>query len=220
MNTHPGVLGRKVGMTQRVSEDGTVTAATVIEARAIVVGKRTTEKDGYDALVLGIGETTDKHVSKPMAGQFAKAGVPARRVLREFRCDAAHAAQFELGQELPLDQLFEAGQLVDVRGTSRGKGFAGVMKRHGFAGAKASHGAHEVMRHGGSIGTNMTPGRVFPGKSMAGQMGNATTSVLNQVVLQVIADKGLLVLAGGIPGAPNSIVEVRGAVKKRGGRAK
>lgn len=218
MNTYPGVLGRKIGMTQLVSEDGTVTPVTVVLAQSIVIGKRTKEKDGYDALILGLDERSDKHTSKPLAGQFKKLGVSPKRVVREFRCDADYAAKFEVGQALPLDELFEDGQKIDVRGTSRGKGYAGVMKRHGFRGAGRSHGAHEVQRHGGSIGTNMTPGRVLPGRRMAGQMGNVKVSVLNQLVAKVIADKGLLLVRGGIPGAPNSVVEVRGAVKKNGGR--
>ncbi len=219
MNSFPGVLGRKVGMTQLVAEDGTVTPVTVIEARCVVVSKRTADKDGYTALVLGLDERTEKHTSKPVAGQFKKAGVSPKVVLREFRCDEDYAAKYEPGQEIALGDVFADGQLVDVRGTSRGKGFAGVMKRHGFRGAGASHGAHEYKRHGGSIGTNMTPGRVLPGRKMAGQMGNTKVSILNQQLHKVIADKGLVLVRGGIPGAPGCIVEVRGAVKKSGGRA-
>ncbi len=218
MNSYPGVLGRKIGMTQVVAEDGEVTPVTVVLARSVVVGKRTAETNGYDALILGLDERDPKHTSKPLAGQFKKFGVEAKRVLREFRCDAEYAAKFEIGQELALDELFEAGQKVDVRGVSRGKGFAGVMKRHGFHGAGASHGAHEVKRHGGSIGTNMTPGRVLPGRKMAGQMGNVKVSVLNQRIVKVIPEKGLILLRGGAPGSPNSVLEVRGAVKKNGGR--
>lgn len=217
MNSHPGIIGRKVGMTQLVAEDGEVTPVTVIEVKCVVVGKRTKEKNGYDALVLGSGELNDKHATKAIAGQFKKAGVAQQRTVREFRCAAEFAAKFELGQTLSLDDIFSAGQFVDVRGVSRGRGFTGVMRRHNFAGAKASHGVHEYKRHGGAIGTNMTPGRVKPGIGMPGQYGNRKISVLSQKVARVVADKGLLLVAGGVPGAVNGILEVRGAVKKNGG---
>jgi large subunit ribosomal protein L3 len=220
MNSFPGVIGRKVGMTQLVAADGEVTPVTVIEVRCVVVGKRTKEKNGYDALVLGMDELTPKHTSKPAAGQFKKAGVAPQRILREFRCDAAYAATIELGQAMNLDDVFQAGQFVDVRGLSRGRGFTGVMRRHNFAGAKASHGVHEYKRHGGAIGTNMTPGRVKAGVGMPGQHGNRAISVLNQKVARVIADRGLVLLSGGTPGAANGILELRGAVKKNGGKAK
>lgn len=218
MNSFPGVLGRKVGMTQLVAADGEVTPVTVVEVKCVVVGKRTAEKNGYDALVIGMDELAPKHTSKPAAGQFKKAAITPQRILREFRCDAAFAAKFELGAALNLDDIFQVGQFVDVRGVSRGRGFTGVMRRHNFAGAKASHGVHEYKRHGGAIGTNMTPGRVKAGIGMPGQHGNKNISVLNQKIARVIADKGLVLLAGGAPGASNGILEIRGAVKKRGGK--
>ncbi len=218
MNSHPGVLGRKVGMTQLVAEDGTVTPVTVVEAVSVVVGKRTEEKNGYNAVILGIDDRKDKHTTKPLAGQYKNTEVTPKRVLREFRCDAAYLESVQVGQTLDLAAVFQDGQFVDVRGVSKGKGYAGVMKRHGFAGSKRSHGAHEVQRHGGSIGTNMTPGRVLPGRKMAGQLGNVTASVLNQKIARVMAEKGLVLIAGGIPGGANGVVEVRGAVKKRGGK--
>lgn len=220
MNTHPGTLGIKLGMTQLVAKDGRVTPCTVIEARPVVVGKRTEAKDGYDALILGVGDVKAKRVNKPQAGMFKKMNVEARRTLRELRCSAEHAAKFEVGQELKLDELFEEGQFVDVQGLSKGKGYAGVMKRHNFHGAKASHGDHEYKRHGGSIGSNMTPGRVFKGKRMAGQLGNATTTVMNQKIAKLIPEDGLVLIRGGIPGAKNSLVVVRGAVRKGGGKPK
>lgn len=219
MNQNPGVVGRKLGMTQLVAEDGTVSPCTVIEACPIVVGKRTTEKDGYDALILGVGEAKEKHLSKAVLGSFKKNGVEPRRTLREFRCSAEHAASVEVGQQVKLDEVFEEGQFLDVRGVSRGRGFSGVMRRHNFAGAKASHGAHEYMRHGGSIGTNMTPGRVLKGRKMAGQYGNARVSMLNQRVVKVIADQNLVLIRGGVPGARGGLVELRGAVKRNGGKA-
>ncbi len=217
MNTNPGIIGRKLGMTQLVAADGTVTPCTVIEARAIVVAKRTQEKDGYDALVLGLGDVSEKHVNRPVGGLFKKNQVTPKRHLRELRCSAEYAATFELGQELGLGELFEVGQFVDVQATSKGRGFTGVMRRHNFKGAVRSHGAHEYKRHGGSIGSNMTPGRVFKGKLMPGQSGNATVSVLNQKVAGVIAEEGLILVRGGTPGARGAIVTVRGAVKKKNG---
>lgn len=219
MNTHPGVLGRKLGMTQIFQDDGTVVACTVVEARPVVVGKRTKERDGYDALVLGIDPAAEGALPRPVKGQFAKAQVPPQRTLREFRCSAEWAARFEPGQELKLDELFEPGQLVDVRGVSRGKGFAGVMKRHGFKGSKSyTHGSHEYKRHGGSIGTRLTPGRVKLGQRMGGQMGNVRVTMPNQKVVRVLPEQHLLLIRGGLPGSPESVVEVRGAVKRNGGR--
>lgn len=220
MNQYPGVIGRKLGMTQIFEEDGTVIPCTIVEARPVVVGKRTQEKDGYDALVLGLGERKEKHTKKPQAGLFKKAGVPAARTLRELRCSAELVAQHEVGGTLKLDEVFEAGQKVDVRGVSRGRGYAGVMRRHNFKGAVSSHGSHEYMRHGGSIGTNMTPGRVLPGKKMPGQLGNANVTVLNQRIARVMPEENLILIRGGIPGAKNGLVMVRGAVKRFGGKPK
>jgi large subunit ribosomal protein L3 len=218
MNTYPGVIGRKIGMTQIFNEDGTVVPCTVIESRPIVVGKRTAAQDGYDALILGVGERKEKHTTKPLAGQFKKSGAAPRRTLRELRCSAELASGFEVGQEVQLDKLFEPNQFVDVQGISRGRGFSGVMRRHNFAGAVSSHGSHEYKRHGGSIGTNMTPGRTLPGVKMPGHHGSKKTSVLSQRVVRVIGDQGLLLVRGGIPGPKNGLVFVRGAVKRRGGK--
>jgi large subunit ribosomal protein L3 len=217
MNQYPGVIGRKLGMTQIFAEDGTVIPCTVVESNAIVIGKRTKEKDGYDALIVGTGDLKEKHTSKAVAGMFKKAGVPGRRTLREFRCSAEFAAGHEVGQELKVDQIFEVGQHVDVQGLSRGFGFQGVVKRYHFAGNIQTHGTHEYRRHGGSIGTRMTPGRVKLGMKMPGHMGDATTSVLNQKVAKIVADQNLILIAGGIPGSRGGLVTVRGAIKKKNG---
>jgi large subunit ribosomal protein L3 len=225
MNKNPGLLGLKIGMTQVVGEDGTITACTVVQLGSFVVGKRTKEKNGYDALILGFGDRKLKHTSKPLAGQFKvkaagaeadapKVELPLKHTLREFRCNADVVARFELGQEIKVEDLFTEGQFVDVRATSRGRGFTGVMRRHNFSGAKGSHGVHEYKRHGGSIGTNMTPGRVKPGVKMAGQHGNQTVSVLTQPIVKIVPEKQLLLVRGGIPGSKNRVVEIRGAVKK------
>ncbi len=218
MNTHPGVIGLKLGMTQVFEEDGSVVPCTVVEARPVVVGKRTQQKDGYDALILGVGERREKRTSKPLGGMFKKANVSPRRHVREIRCTPEFAASFEVGQEVPLENVFEAGQFVDVQGLTRGRGFTGVMRRYNFKGAVATHGSHEYKRHGGSIGTNMTPGRVMPGMKMPGQHGNERVTVLSQRVVKVIPEQNLILIRGGIPGSKNGLVFVRGAVKRRGGK--
>lgn len=215
MNSNPGVIGRKVGMTQIIEEDGSVIPVTVIATDATVVGKRTQEKDGYDALMLGFAERKEKHTTKPLAGFYKKAGVSPKRRIVELRCTAEEAAALEVGTSIAADSILAEGQFVDVQSTSRGKGFAGVMKRHNFAGAPGAHGTHEYFRHGGSIGTNMTPGRVFKGKKMPGQMGNKTVSVLNQKIAKIISEDNLILIRGGIPGGPNALVVVRGAIKKK-----
>ena len=216
MNDNPGLIGRKLGMTQVFTGDGSVVPCTVIEAETVVVGKRTAEKDGYDALVIGMGERKAGRTAKAQAVVYEKAGIAPKQHVRELRCSAEHAAKFEVGKPLGVADVFEEGQYVDVQGVSRGRGFSGVMRRHNFRGGGGSHGSHEYKRHGGSIGQNMTPGRVFPGMKMAGQHGNATVSVLSQPVIKVVADQNLVLVRGGVPGPRGSMVLVRGAVKKRG----
>lgn len=218
MNQYPGVIGRKLGMTQIFTEDGTVVPCTVIEARSVVVGKRTAEKDGYDALILGFGDKREKLVTRALLGQFKKANVTPKRTLREFRVAADIVSKYEVGQSVKLDEVFEVGQFVDVSGVSIGRGFTGVMRRHNFSGNIRTHGTHEYERHGGSIGTNMTPGRTWPGKKMPGQHGNANCTVVSQPVVKIIGEDDLILIEGGVPGKSNSIVTVRGAVKKRGGK--
>jgi large subunit ribosomal protein L3 len=220
MNINPGIYGRKLGMTQLFTEDGTVQRVTVIEAGPVtVVGKRTQEKDGYTALILGLEERKEKHTTKPLAGYYKKANTTPKRVLRELRANADFCGKFEGGTVMKLDEIFKAGEHVDARGTTRGRGFTGVMRRWSFAGGVGSHGTHEYFRHGGSIGTNMTPGRTLPNLKMAGQYGNETVSVMNLKIARVDAEKHLLLIEGGIPGSKNGLVLVRQAVKKvRGGK--
>jgi large subunit ribosomal protein L3 len=221
MNTQPGIFGRKLGCTQIFEDDGTVTRVTVIEAGPVIVlGKRTPEKDGYTALVLGFEECKDKHATKSALGYFKKVGATPKRTVKELRCDAEFASKWEVGQALKLDEIFQAGQRVDARGTTRGRGFTGVVRRWGFAGAVTTHGTHEYRRHPGSIGTNMTPGRTLPNLKMGGQYGNETVSVLNLKVARVDAEKHLLLLEGGLPGASNGLVLVRRAVKAKKKSAK
>jgi large subunit ribosomal protein L3 len=220
MNTNPGIYGRKLGSTQYFTEDGTVKRVAVIEAGPVtVVGKRTKEKDGYSALIVGLGERKEKHTSKPRAGIFKKAGVTPQRTVREIRAQEDFVAKYEVGQTMKLDELFKPGQFVDAQGKTRGRGFTGVMRRWSFAGGVASHGTHEYFRHGGSIGTNMTPGRTLPNLRMPGQYGNETVSVQNLKIARIDVEKHLLLIEGGLPGAKNSLVLVRHAVKKfEGGR--
>jgi large subunit ribosomal protein L3 len=220
MNTHPGIIGKKLGMTQYFADDGTVVRCTVIESDLTVIGKRTQEKDGYDALIVGLGQRKDKTVSKPVAGMYKKAGQTTKRTLRELRASAETVAKYEVGGKVKLEEVFEPGQFVDVQGITRGRGFTGVMRRWSFAGSVFTHGSHEYKRHGGSIGTNMTPGRTLPGLKMPGHYGNETVSVLNLKVAKIVPEENLLLIEGGVPGARNSVVTVRGAVKKKGGKPK
>ena len=220
MNTNHGIIGKKLGMTQLFSEDGTVVRCSVIESDLTVIGKRTKEKNGYDALIVGLGERKEKHTTKPLAGQYKKAGQTPKQFVRELRLDPEVVAKYEVGGKVKLDEVFELGQFVDVQGKTRGRGFTGVMRRWSFAGAVTSHGTHEYKRHGGSIGTNMTPGRTLPGLKMPGQYGNETVSVLNLKVAKILPEESLLLIEGGVPGPRNCVVLVRGAVKKRGGKPK
>ncbi|WP_448221811.1 50S ribosomal protein L3 [Gordonia iterans] len=206
-----GLLGTKLGMTQVFDENNRVVPVTVIATGGNVVTQlRTDERDGYSAVQLAYGAIDPRKVNKPVSGQFAKAGVTPRRHLAEIRVQ--DVADFEVGQELGAD-LFADGAKVDVTGTSKGKGFAGVMKRHGFAGLGASHGAHRVHRAPGSIGGCATPGRVFKGMRMAGRMGNDKVTTQNLTVYKVDAEAGLLLIKGAIPGRKGGIVVVRDAVK-------
>jgi large subunit ribosomal protein L3 len=216
MNTKPGIIGKKLGMTQLYKEDGTVQRVTVIDTSSLtVVGKRTKEKDGYVAVVFGLTDAKEKHLSKAQQGSFKKANVTAKRELKELRCEEDFAAKFEVGSAVNLADLFQPGQIVDTQGTTRGRGFSGVVRRWSFAGFVQTHGTHEYRRHGGSIGTNMTPGRTLPNIKMPGQYGSETVSVLNLKVARVDAEKNLLMIEGGIPGAANGLVVVRHGVKGR-----
>lgn len=217
MNQHPGILGKKLGFTQIFDEKGEVVRCTVVQSGAVVIGKRTKEKDGYDALIVGLGERKEKHTSKPVAGAFKKSGQTPKRVVRELRGAADWVAKFEVGATLPLGEIFQIGQFVDAQGVTRGRGFTGVMRRWNFAGNVSTHGTHEYRRHGGSIGTNMTPGRTLPGLKMSGQYGNETVTAHNLKVAKILADEHVLLLEGAVPGPKNGIVIVRGAVKKHGG---
>ncbi|MBT1001084.1 50S ribosomal protein L3 [Paenarthrobacter sp. DKR-5] len=206
-----GILGTKLGMTQVWDENNRLVPVTVVQADSNVVTQlRDAAVDGYTAVQIGYGQIDPRKVTKPLAGHFEKAGVTPRRHVVELR--TADTDSYSLGQELSVE-LFEAGQKVDVVGTSKGKGFAGVMKRHGFSGVGASHGAHKNHRKPGSIGGASTPSRVFKGVRMAGRMGAVRHTTLNLTVHGVDAEKSLLLIKGAVPGARGSVVLVRSAVK-------
>jgi len=210
--TVKGLLGTKLGMTQVWDENNKLVPVTVIEVSPNVVTQlRTVEKDGYAAVQIAAGAIDPRKVNKPESGHFAKAGVTPRRHLTEVR--TADADSYSVGQELTVDGLFEAGQKVDVEGTSKGKGTAGVMKRHNFKGVSASHGSHRNHRKPGSIGASSTPSRVFKGMRMAGRMGAERVTAMNLLVHSVDAEKNLILVKGAVPGARGRLVFVRNAVK-------
>lgn len=205
------LLGVKLGMTQVWDENANLVPVTVVKVgKNVVTQIRTTDIDGYEALQIASGELKNKNVTKPLAGHFAKAGVQPRRFVAEIR--TPDASEYALGQELGVE-LFEAGQTVDVVGKSKGKGFAGTMKRHGFAGVSAAHGAHRNHRKPGSIGASATPGRVFRGQKMAGRMGNARVTVQNLTIHAVDTENDFLLVSGAIPGNKGGVVVIRTAVK-------
>ncbi|WP_456698014.1 50S ribosomal protein L3 [Aeromicrobium sp. P5_D10] len=209
--TTRGLLGRKLGMTQVWDADNKIIPVTVIAADTNVVTQiRTRETDGYSAVQLGFGEIDGRKINKPVAGHLAKAGVTPRRHMVEIRTEAI--SEFELGQEIS-PEIFAAGDVIDVTATSKGKGFAGVMKRHGFHGVGASHGAHRNHRKPGSIGACATPGRVFKGLRMAGHMGAEQVTTQNLKVHAVDADKGVILVKGAVPGPKGALVVIRSAVK-------
>jgi len=209
--TVTGLLGEKLGMTQVWDADNRLVPVTVIQAGPCVVTQlRTPDRDGYSAVQLAFGAIDPRKVNKPDAGHFEKAGVTPRRHVVELRTD--NSSEYTLGQEVTVE-VFADGQLVDVTGTTRGKGFAGVMKRHGFHGVGASHGAHRNHRKPGSIGACATPGRVFKGMKMAGRMGHDRQTTQSLTVFAVNADQGLLLIKGAVPGPKGGLVFVRSAVK-------
>jgi large subunit ribosomal protein L3 len=206
-----GLLATKLGMTQVWDENNLLVPVTVLQADSNVITQlRTADADGYSAVQIGFGQIDPRKVTKPLAGHFEKAGVTPRRHVVELR--TSDVDSYSLGQELSVE-LFEAGQQVDVIGKTKGKGFAGVMKRHGFSGVGASHGAHKNHRKPGSIGGASTPSRVFKGMRMAGRMGAVRQTTLNLTVHAVDVEKSLLLIKGAVPGARGQVVLVRTAVK-------
>ncbi|HET6630035.1 MAG TPA: 50S ribosomal protein L3 [Woeseiaceae bacterium] len=214
-----GLVGRKCGMTRVFTDDGNSIPVTVIEAQPNRVTQlKTEDSDGYRALQVAAGARKASRVSKPAAGHFAAARVEAGDLLTEFRLDEGEAADFEPGAEIKVD-LFQAGQKVDVIGTTIGKGFAGTVKRHNFRMQDATHGNSLSHRAPGSIGQNQSPGRVFKGKKMSGHMGNVRCTVQNLEVVRVDAERNLILVKGAIPGASGGRVVIRPAIKARKGAA-
>jgi large subunit ribosomal protein L3 len=214
-NTCPGLLGRKVGMTQFYDENNIIVPVTVIDVSGNTVTqvKTTDGNDGYSAIQVGIDTKKSSQSNKALDGHFAKAEAATPQFVRELRVASSDIGNYSAGQSLEIEGIFSTGEKVDVTGVSKGRGFAGVMKRHNFAGFIRSHGTHEFFRHGGSIGTRLTPGHVLKGKKMPGHMGAEQVTVQNLTVARIDTDKSLLFIRGGIPGANGGYVVVRKAVK-------
>jgi large subunit ribosomal protein L3 len=219
MSNRLGLLGRKVGMMRIFTDDGAAVPVTVLDVSNNRVAQVKTEAtDGYDAVQVAFGARKASRVNKPEAGHFAKAGVEAGEVLQEFRVSADVAGQYKPGSTLPVT-MFAAGQMVDVQGTSIGKGFAGTIKRHNFGSQRASHGNSRSHNVPGSISMAQDPGRVFPGKKMSGHMGDETVTTQNLDVVRVDEARSLILVKGAVPGAKNGFVTVRPAVKARVSKA-
>jgi len=209
-----GLIGKKLGMTEFADESGVLRAATVVALGPCHVSQvKTAATDGYDAIQVTFGRKKHSRVRAPQRGHFAKSETAPGVATREFR--AAGEGEIKLGQAIAAADVFEAGDMVDVAGVSKGRGYAGVIRRHHFGGFPGSHGTHEYFRHGGSIGNRSYPGRVFKGLRMASQMGNEAVTVPNLEVLQVLADDNAIVISGAIPGAKGGIIVVRHAAKHR-----
>lgn len=206
------IIGRKIGMTQIFQEDGRVIPVTVIQAGPIyVVQKKTVEKDGYNAIQVGFGDVKETRLNKPMKGHFEKGGVPYKRYLKEFRVE--NPDEFEIGQEIKAD-VFQEGDMVDITGTSKGKGTQGVIKRHGFSRGRETHGS-KMHRTAGGMGASAYPGKVFKGHRMAGRMGNERVTVQNLEIVRVDADKNLILVKGGIPGPKKGLITIKATTKRQ-----
>lgn len=205
-----GIIGKKIGMTQIFDENGVVIPVTVVEAGPCVVAQvKTMETDGYEAIQLGFGEVKDKHINKPEKGHFTKNNLTAKKHLREFRLETIE--NIKVGDEIKAD-IFQDGEKVDVQGTSKGKGFQGVIKRHGQSRGPMGHGSM-YHRRPGSMGPTSTPGRVFKGKKLPGHMGKVTVTVQNLDIVKVDMDKNVLLIKGSVPGAKGAILKIKSAVR-------
>jgi large subunit ribosomal protein L3 len=213
MTVVKGLIGKKVGMTQVFTEDGSMVPVTVIDTTSCtVVDKRTPERDHYSAVTLGFGEVKEKRLSRAELGTFQKAKIAPRRHLKEFRLTPEEAAAFVIGEPVKVD-LFTKGELVDVTGITKGRGFQGVMKRWNFRGYGQTHGTHEYRRHPGAIGQRKTPGRVYPNKKMPGHYGTEQVTTQNLTVVEVDVEKGLLLVKGAVPGHGDGLVFIHPAIK-------
>lgn len=217
MNQNFALIGKKLGNMQIFAEDGTVLRVTAVQVGpCTVLGMRTPERDGYSALILGFGQKREKLANKAELGFYRKLHRKPSRTIREVRLPVEKLKQFEVGQVIKPSDHFQVGQKVDVCGITRGRGFTGVMRRWNFKGAGTdTHGTHEYRRHGGAVGTNMTPGRTLPNLKMPGQYGNERVTVLNLPIAKVLDEEQILLIEGAVPGARNGVVTVRGAIKAR-----
>jgi len=207
------ILGKKIGMIQFYNANGDLVPCTAVQVGPCkVLQKKTVETDGYTAIQIGFDDKKKSRILKPEAGHFAKSNSPVKRFVKELRLDAETIGQYEVGQELNASNL-QVGDKVDVAGTSIGKGFQGVLKRHNFRSKPQTHGTHEHFRHGGSIGCRSTPGRVFKNKKMPGQMGNEEVTTQNLEVVAIEADKNVVFIKGAVPGAKNGYLYIKGSVK-------
>ncbi len=215
MSFKMGLLGRKLGMTQVFHDDGSALGCTVLAiGPCVVTGQRSQDKHGYTAVQLGFEDKRVTKLSKPSAGYFKKAGIEkAPALMREVRLQAGEEAKYEVGKIIKAEDIFKVGDVVDAVGVTKGKGYQGVMKRHGMAGDSATHGTHEFFRHGGSIGCRLTPGKVHKGKRMSGHMGDRNYTASDLVVVQVLEDKGVVLVKGAVPGAQNGLVLLKGSTK-------
>ncbi len=209
-----GLIGKKAGMTQIFNTDGNAVPVTVIDVTSVeVVGKRTMEKDNYTAVILGMTDAKEKHLTKAQIGSFKKAGAKPKRIVREFRVDADELASFNVGEAVKVDAIFKMGELVDVTGITKGRGYQGVMKRWNFRGFGQTHGTHEYRRHPGAIGQRKTPGRVYPNKKLPGHYGVERVTTQNLEVVGIHAEQNLILIKGGVAGSNNGLVVVQPAVK-------
>jgi large subunit ribosomal protein L3 len=210
-----GLLGKKIGMTQVFADDGEAVPVTVIQTGPChVIGTRTPERDGYSALVLGFDEKPVRLASKPELGAMKDSGLKPQRFIRELRLPPEEVARYKVGQVLGPKDVFADNTAIDVEGTSKGKGYQGVIKRHHMSGMTRAHGTHEYFRHGGSIGCRLTPQRVHKGKRMAGQMGNETVSIQNLQLLRIMPEDNVILVRGAVPGAANGYVVVTNAATR------
>lgn len=221
-----GILGRKIGMTVIYVEEGRQIPVTVIDTKGNkVLGKRTESGNGYTAVIIGFGDKKAKRATKPVVGFYKKHDLLegeegkelVKQEVREFRCAADALSGYEIGESFAGNKVFKSGDVIDVVGVSKGRGFTGVMKKYHFKGSKASHGQHEYMRHGGSIAANTYPAHVFKGKKMGGQHGNARTTIQNAKIVQIMEAEGLILIKGGVPGPNGGVVRLQKAVKKQAG---
>jgi large subunit ribosomal protein L3 len=209
-----GLIGKKAGMTQVFNDEGNAVPVTVIDTSSLeVVGKRTLEKDKYTAVVLGLDDAKEKHLSKAQIGSFKKAGAKAKRIVREFRVDAKELEAYTVGEAVKVDTLFKKGDIVDVTGITKGRGYQGVVKRWNFRGFGQTHGTHEYRKHPGAIGQRKTPGRVYPNKKLPGHYGVEQVTVQNLEVIGVYPEKNIILVKGGVAGSNDGLVTVKPAVK-------